>query len=130
MTHLSTATRLRLAVEMQMRLAFLSKELICSERVLADDIAHLDLFETRFGRAQGQAADRADMIAKFSNPIVTALTILMVLSAAMHMKLGLQVVIEDYVHGEGLKIASLMAVKLASIAFAVACIFAILKVAL
>ncbi len=49
-------------------------------------------------------ADRADMIAKFSNPIVTALTILMVLSAAMHMKLGLQVVIEDYVHKEPTKL--------------------------
>lgn len=49
-------------------------------------------------------ADRADMIAKFSNPFITAATILMVLSAALHMKLGLQVVIEDYVHKEPTKL--------------------------
>jgi len=50
-------------------------------------------------------ADRAEMIAMFANPIVTALTILMILSATIHMRLGLQVVIEDYVHGEGLKLS-------------------------
>lgn len=53
-------------------------------------------------------ADRADMVAKFSNPIVAALTILMVLSAAMHMKLGLQVVIEDYVHKEPTRLISIL----------------------
>jgi succinate dehydrogenase / fumarate reductase membrane anchor subunit len=50
-------------------------------------------------------ADRTEMVATFSNPIITALTILTVVSAAIHMKLGLQVVIEDYVHHEGMKIS-------------------------
>ena len=44
------------------------------------------------------------------------------------MQRGLQVVIEDYIHIEGMKIAMLVAVKGASLLLGVAAAFAILKV--
>lgn len=72
-------------------------------------------------------ADRAQMLAMFANPIVAALTILMVLSAAIHMKLGVQVVIEDYVHNEGLKIALVLANTFFSYGVAAIAVVSLLK---
>ncbi|TDQ61648.1 succinate dehydrogenase / fumarate reductase membrane anchor subunit [Maritalea mobilis] len=53
-------------------------------------------------------ADRAQMVATFANPFITGFAILTILSAAIHMRLGLQVVIEDYVHTESTKWLLLM----------------------
>lgn len=72
-------------------------------------------------------ADRAQMLAMFANPIVAALTILMVLSAAIHMKLGVQVVIEDYVHNEVLKIALVLANTFFSYGVAAIAVVSLLK---
>ncbi|MGJ8529203.1 succinate dehydrogenase, hydrophobic membrane anchor protein [Maritalea sp.] len=49
-------------------------------------------------------ADRAEMLAIFSNPFIAAATILMIVSATVHMRLGLQVVIEDYVQDHSIKL--------------------------
>ncbi len=62
-------------------------------------------------------------------PFNAVLLLLLIVATFHHMQLGVQVVIEDYVHHEGLKIASLLGVKLASFALATAAAFAVLKVA-
>jgi succinate dehydrogenase / fumarate reductase membrane anchor subunit len=56
--------------------------------------------------------------------------ILFVLVAARHSQLGVRVVIEDYVHTDGLKTLALVLVDFAHVAIAAAAVFAILKVAL
>ena len=65
-----------------------------------------------------------------AHPVVSILLVLMTLAVFHHAQLGLQVVLEDYVHTEWLKIASIAFVKFAAIALAVATVFSIVKIAL
>jgi succinate dehydrogenase / fumarate reductase membrane anchor subunit len=65
-----------------------------------------------------------------SQPLNAILMILAVLSVFYHAALGSQVIAEDYIHHEGLKILKVIGMKLTLTALAVACIFSILKVAL
>jgi succinate dehydrogenase / fumarate reductase membrane anchor subunit len=61
-----------------------------------------------------------------SMPIAVIL-ILFIVASTWHMKIGMQVVIEDYVHNEKLKLASVMANNFFSFAVALASIYAIFK---
>ncbi len=58
---------------------------------------------------------------------IALIMLLFILASAWHMKIGMQVVIEDYVHDEKLKLASIMLNNFFSIAVALASIYAILK---
>jgi succinate dehydrogenase / fumarate reductase membrane anchor subunit len=46
-----------------------------------------------------------------------------------HMSLGLQVVVDDYIHGTGMKIFCLLLIRFMMIATTVTCIFALIRIA-
>ena len=74
-----------------------------------------------------QGTTHTEFVAVMSSPIVAILMLLVILSAAIHMRLGMQVVIEDYVHNEGAKILCLLANTFFTIVIAAASIYAVLR---
>ena len=73
--------------------------------------------------------DYATVTAWVQRPLTSILLILMVVAVGYHSALGVQVVIEDYVTGKGMRAATLMASTLAHVGLSVAAVFAVLKVA-
>ena len=72
-------------------------------------------------------ADYTTMTAFLGNPLVGVVMLLLIVSATYHMKLGLQVVIEDYVHEEATKLLAIIANQFFALTIAVACSLAVLK---
>lgn len=75
-------------------------------------------------------ADHAAVAAWLAQPCNTILMIMTVITMFYHAILGCQVVIEDYLHTEWFKIAKLVSMKIVLFTACVACLYAILKVAL
>ena len=75
------------------------------------------------GRNQAAAAQI------LGSPPVAIVMLLFIASITMHMRIGMQVVIEDYVHDEIAKLALIMANAFFTIAIALTCAFGILKLA-
>ena len=53
-------------------------------------------------------ADYESARAFFAQPVAGALLLLLIGASAYHMKLGMQVIVEDYIHKEGTKLTLLM----------------------
>ena len=65
-----------------------------------------------------------------SSPFNAVMMILTLIAGFHHAQLGLQVVIEDYIHGHGCKIAALWFVKGAAFFFGAASVFSVVKLAI
>lgn len=72
---------------------------------------------------------RESLLAWAAAPWNSILLILLSISLAWHSSLGVQVVIEDYVHGPFIKVVSLVLSKFAHVLVVVATVFAVLKIA-
>ena len=74
-------------------------------------------------------ASYANVVAWLSSPVSAAFAVLLVLVAAWHAMLGLQVVIEDYVGAKGQRLAVLLFVKFVFAVAAVIGVLAVLRIA-
>ena len=62
------------------------------------------------------------------SPLVAVLMMLFILANVVHMKIGIQVVIEDYVYGKNQKFTLLILNTFFAWAIGLACVFAVLKI--
>lgn len=62
-------------------------------------------------------------------PVNAVLLLLLIGTLVYHSRLGVQVVVEDYVHHHGLKIATMLLLTFAHVAVAALAIFAVLRIA-
>lgn len=75
-------------------------------------------------------ADYLSVIDWIAVPVNAVLLMLLIATVLYHSHLGVQVVIEDYVHESGVKLAALLLQKFVHAVLAVAGIFAVLRIAL
>ena len=72
-------------------------------------------------------ADHATVKTMLAKPWVALPLLLLIVSGTIHMRLGMQVIIEDYVHGEGARITLVLLNTFFAVFVAAASILAILK---
>jgi succinate dehydrogenase membrane anchor subunit len=73
-------------------------------------------------------AGRGAVLDWLSSPVAAGLMILLIGATFHHAQLGVQVVIEDYIHNEAIKIASIILVKFAAFVLALAGILSVLAI--
>ena len=84
-------------------------------------IAAIIILITLLGRNQAAVAQI------LGSPAVAIIMLLFIGSIIIHMKIGMQVVIEDYVHDESAKLTLLMANTFFTVAVGLACVYGLLK---
>ena len=75
-------------------------------------------------------ATRDDVVFWMAGPLPIVLMIVLVIATFQHLQLGLQVVIEDYVHNDAVRIGSTLLVKAIAALLALACVIAVLRLGL
>ena len=73
--------------------------------------------------------DHQAVVLWLKSPLAAVPLLLLVISVFWHLRLGLQVFIEDYVHEEGAKIGSLLILNAYTLFCGALCAFSILKIA-
>lgn len=74
--------------------------------------------------------DHAAAVTFISGPANSIMLLLLSVTMGYHSYLGIQVIIEDYVHAPGIKVAALMISRFAHITLVVAAMFAVLRIGL
>ena len=72
-------------------------------------------------------ASRADVVASVQNPFTAILLVLSFVSVIWHMQLGMEMVLEDYVHEERLLNAGLLLNQVFTVVVGVAALYAIFE---
>ena len=71
----------------------------------------------------------SSVTAWLAQPVVAVPMLLLIISSFWHLRLGVQVMIEDYIHAEGTKMLALLALKFYVVALAATAIFSVLSIA-
>jgi succinate dehydrogenase / fumarate reductase membrane anchor subunit len=99
------------------------------QRVTAISNLPLVLFMIGFVVAH-LGASRAELVASVHHPIIAILLAAAFLSVLWHMRLGMQVIIEDYVHKPALKLSLVLFNTFFTLILGVAALYAIITMAL
>ena len=83
-----------------------------------------------FSLTTSSGFSHAEVVAEIARPINGILLLLLTVTIGYHSHLGIQVVIEDYVHAAGIKVFALIVSRFTHVLLVTAAVFAILKIGL
>src|ERR1700688_119388 len=101
----------------------------CVERVEAAALVPLTIWFI-FALLHLVGAPRQAVIDWLSSPVSMVLMLLLIVTTFHHLSLGVQSVLDDYVHQPAIKLWSVLAVKGACVVAALLCIVAVMKIGL
>lgn len=99
-----------------------------TQRMTAVALIPLTLW-VAFAVAAHAGDDYASVAAWFAQPFTTTMLTLFVFTAFLHAIQGLTVVIEDYIHHDGVKVTALVGIKLVLILLGTSSVLSILRTA-